>query len=286
MDKEIVLLIEDHEADRKMVTTALEKEGYRVEAVTTGEQGLETLAQQRPNLVLLDLMLPGMDGLEVCRQIRGKSDLPIIMISGKDDEVDKVVGLELGADDYITKPYSTRELIARIRAVLRRGADADDARGERRDVLAEHDVWAGEAVEHAVGDAVLGTQVDLHRIARGRRRAVLAALQIEPADAKAPRTERAARQHVDLPDELRDERRARALVHVQRGADLLDSTPRQQCLLRCLGWPEPRYAHLPVATNAAGDALGIKDFKDITIKMKRIYFHFILCIYSSNQNKR
>ncbi|MCE5241029.1 response regulator transcription factor [bacterium] len=132
MDKETVLLIEDHEADRKMVATALEKEGYRVEAVTTGEQGLEALAQQRPNLVLLDLMLPGMDGLEVCRQIRGKSDLPIIMISGKDDEVDKVVGLELGADDYITKPYGARELVARVRAMLRRTLMTEKAAAQKR----------------------------------------------------------------------------------------------------------------------------------------------------------
>ena len=132
MDKEIVLLIEDHEADRKMVTTALEKEGYRVEAATTGEQGLEALGQQRPNLVLLDLMLPGMDGLEVCRQIRNKSDLPIIMISGKDDEVDKVVGLELGADDYITKPYGARELVARVRAMLRRTLMTEKAAAQKR----------------------------------------------------------------------------------------------------------------------------------------------------------
>lgn len=120
LDKETVLLIEDQEADRKLVTAALEKDGYHVLSAATGEVGLEILSQTQPSLVLLDLILPGMDGLEVCRQMRARSDIPIIMITGRDDEVDKVVGLELGADDYITKPYGLRELVARVRAMLRR----------------------------------------------------------------------------------------------------------------------------------------------------------------------
>jgi two-component system response regulator ResD len=132
MEKETVLLIEDEEADRKIISTALGREGYTVIAVPTGEDGLEVLAQQPPNLVLLDLILPGMDGLEVCRQIRAKSDLPVIMVTGRDEEVDKVVGLELGADDYITKPYGVRELVARVRAMLRRSLMTERAVAQKR----------------------------------------------------------------------------------------------------------------------------------------------------------
>jgi DNA-binding response OmpR family regulator len=132
MEKETILLIEDQEADRRLIGTALEREGYRVEEAATGEEGLAALTRQRPDLVLLDLILPGMDGLEVCRQIRAKSDLPIIMVTGRDEEVDKVVGLELGADDYITKPYGLRELVARVRAMLRRSTMTQKAAAHRR----------------------------------------------------------------------------------------------------------------------------------------------------------
>jgi len=120
MEKETILIIDDEEQDLKLVSTALDREGYTVVQAKTGEEGLEALDQSQPDLIILDLILPGMDGLEVCRQVRGRLDVPIIMLTGRDDEVDKVVGLELGADDYITKPYSIRELVARIRAMLRR----------------------------------------------------------------------------------------------------------------------------------------------------------------------
>ena len=99
------------------------KEGYEVEVAADGNEALAKFDKSGADLVLLDLMLPGIAGTEVCRQIRTKSNVPIIMLTAKDDEVDKVVGLELGADDYVTKPYSSRELLARVRAVLRRGAD-------------------------------------------------------------------------------------------------------------------------------------------------------------------
>ncbi len=120
MDKPTILLIEDDSQDQTIVKAALENEGYVVEIAESGEAGLEVLQEQEPDLVLLDLILPGIDGLEVCRQIRGMRDLPVMMLTAKDDEVDLVVGLELGADDYITKPFSIRELVARVRAILRR----------------------------------------------------------------------------------------------------------------------------------------------------------------------
>ncbi len=120
MSKQRVLLIEDDAQDQIIITTALESEGYVLDVAETGEQGLEAIAEQEPDLVLLDLILPGIDGLEVCRQIRANYDLPVIMLTAKDDEVDLVVGLELGADDYVTKPFSIRELVARVRAILRR----------------------------------------------------------------------------------------------------------------------------------------------------------------------
>ncbi len=103
-----------------MVATKLEAEGFEVQIAETGEEGLELIENDMPDLLLLDLILPGIDGLEVCRRIRRKYDLPIIMLTAKDDEIDAVIGLEVGADDYITKPFGTRELVARVRALLRR----------------------------------------------------------------------------------------------------------------------------------------------------------------------
>ena len=115
-----ILLIEDEESYRDPLSYQLGREGYDVVTAATGPEALERFAEQGADLVLLDLMLPGLPGTEVCRRLRLESDVPVIMLTAKDDEIDKVVGLELGADDYVTKPYSSRELLARIRAVLRR----------------------------------------------------------------------------------------------------------------------------------------------------------------------
>nr|MDQ3826641.1 response regulator transcription factor [Actinomycetota bacterium] len=104
----------------------LRKEGFSPAVATTGSEALEEFDRNGADIVLLDLMLPGMSGTDVCKQLRSRSAVPVIMVTARDSEIDKVVGLELGADDYITKPYSARELIARIRAVLRRGAEASD----------------------------------------------------------------------------------------------------------------------------------------------------------------
>ena len=115
-----ILLVEDEESYRDPLTYQLEREGFDVVTAATGPEALERFDELGADLVLLDLMLPGLPGTEVCRRLRLVSDVPVIMLTAKDDEIDKVVGLELGADDYVTKPYSSRELLARIRAVLRR----------------------------------------------------------------------------------------------------------------------------------------------------------------------
>ncbi len=116
-----VLVVEDEESYSDPLAYMLRKEGFEVAIATNGPDALTEFDRNGADIVLLDLMLPGLPGTEVCRQIRATSSVPVIMVSAKDDEVDKVVGLELGADDYVTKPYSPRELVARIRAVLRRG---------------------------------------------------------------------------------------------------------------------------------------------------------------------
>jgi two-component system response regulator RegX3 len=119
-----VLVVEDEPNLREPLVYLLEKEGYQVLEAADGNAAIENFQRHSPDLILLDLMLPGISGNEVCRLIRLESQVPIIMITAKDTEIDKVVGLEIGADDYVTKPYSTRELLARMKAVLRRGADA------------------------------------------------------------------------------------------------------------------------------------------------------------------
>lgn len=119
----LVLVVEDEPNLREPLVYLLEKEGYEVIEAEDGNQAVEAFKRRNPDLILLDLMLPGISGNEVCRSIRQESQVPIIMITAKDTEIDKVVGLEIGADDYITKPYSTRELLARMKAVLRRGSE-------------------------------------------------------------------------------------------------------------------------------------------------------------------
>ncbi|AVM01717.1 DNA-binding response regulator [Gordonia iterans] len=116
-----VLIVEDEEALADPLAFLLRKEGFEASIINDGAKAVAAFERLGPDIVLLDLMLPGMSGTEICKVIRAKSSVPVIMVTARDSEIDKVVGLELGADDYITKPYSARELIARIRAVLRRG---------------------------------------------------------------------------------------------------------------------------------------------------------------------
>ena len=129
-----VLVVDDEESFRETLAFMLRKEGFDVATAASGQDALDDLERDGADLVLLDLMLPGVSGTEVCRQIRQRTKTPVIMVTAKDSEVDKVVGLELGADDYVTKPFSTRELLARMRAVLRR-SDANDVLDSDEDVL-------------------------------------------------------------------------------------------------------------------------------------------------------
>jgi len=121
-----ILVVEDEESFSDPLSYLLRKEGFEVDLAGSGPEALELFDRHGADLVLLDLMLPGLSGTEVCRALRTRSTVPVIMLTAKDSEVDKVVGLELGADDYVTKPYSSRELVARIRAVLRRRSEPDD----------------------------------------------------------------------------------------------------------------------------------------------------------------
>ena len=151
-----ILIIEDEESYRDATAYMLQREGFDVSQAEHGAAGLAEFERNGADLVLLDLMMPGMPGTEVCRQLRARSNVPVIMVSARDSEIDKVVGLELGADDYVTKPFSHRELVARIRAVLRRGQDAEllpeviEAGDVRMDVE-RHQVWVrGERVKLAL----------------------------------------------------------------------------------------------------------------------------------------
>jgi DNA-binding response OmpR family regulator len=134
-----IMLVDDEESIQKLLTYPLEREGYTVIQARDGEEALRRFAEQPVDLVVLDIMLPRVDGLEVCRRLRTGSAVPIIMLTARDDEVDKVLGLELGADDYITKPFSIREFRSRIRAVLRRA-------GLRADNLSDGTIEAGALV--------------------------------------------------------------------------------------------------------------------------------------------
>jgi len=135
MTKETILVVDDERNIVELARMYLEAEGYRVVTAADGKEALAQVRAARPALVVLDLMLPELDGWEVCRRLRAESDLPIIMLTARSDDVDKIVGLELGADDYLTKPFNPRELVARVRAVLRRAAPK--VKGERAITLGQ-----------------------------------------------------------------------------------------------------------------------------------------------------
>ena len=142
MDRTI-LIIEDEQKINDILAFSLGKDGYKTLSAFDGVKGLEMALKENPDLILLDVMLPGMDGFEVCRKVREKSQVPIIMLTAREDEVDKVLGLELGADDYIIKPFDSKELVARVKAVLRRYTEApapvekkpDEKRVEYKDLI-------------------------------------------------------------------------------------------------------------------------------------------------------
>ncbi len=151
-----LLIIEDEPSYREATAFMLRREGFEVVEAADGESGLAEYERQGADLVLLDLMMPGMPGTEVCRELRRRGNVPVIMVTARDSEIDKVVGLELGADDYVTKPFSHRELVARVRAVLRRGQEVDllpdvlEQSGVRLDVERHEVSVHGEAVKLAL----------------------------------------------------------------------------------------------------------------------------------------
>lgn len=124
MSPKHILVVDDEARIREVVQYALSREGFRVSVAEDGQRALELAAQDPPELVVLDVMLPEIDGLEVCRQLKRRSRVPVLFLSARGEEVDRIVGLELGGDDYLTKPFSPRELVARVRAVLRRFEEA------------------------------------------------------------------------------------------------------------------------------------------------------------------
>ena len=148
-----LLLVEDEESIGALVSAYLEQTGYRVAWVRSGEEALATFERLQPRLVILDIGLPGQDGFDVCRELRSRSPVPVLMLTARDEEVDRVAGLEVGADDYVTKPFSPRELAARVKAVLRRTDPAPTRAGrlELGDVTLDPDARevtvAGEAIE-------------------------------------------------------------------------------------------------------------------------------------------
>ena len=155
-DRPLVLVVDDEQSYRDALTVALEREGFSVETAADGVEALERFDAVQPALVLLDVMLPRISGVDVCRQIRTRSRVPIIMVTARNAEIDAVVGLEVGADDYVTKPFRLRELIARVRAALRRVPVGPDAEGASDDVIEIGDVRL-DAARHEVsvrGDLV------------------------------------------------------------------------------------------------------------------------------------
>ena len=198
-DSATILLVDDEDSIQKLLTYPLERDGFRVIQARDGEEALRRFEEEdgRIDLVVLDLMLPQLDGLEVCKRLRAASTVPIIMLTARDDELDKVLGLELGADDYITKPFSIREFRSRVRALLRRAATPhavarpEDERIERDDLLVDR---ARRTVE-VRGEPVQLTYVEFELLSvlagsPGRvfsRRALLERLR-GSADYREPRT--------------------------------------------------------------------------------------------------
>ncbi len=131
MGNETILVVDDEANIRDLAQLYLEKDGYRVVTAVDGLQALDLIKQDSPTLMVLDLMLPELDGWEVCRRVRQDSNLPILMLTARDDDIDKIVGLEMGADDYLTKPFNPRELVARVRAILRRLASQSGPKADQ-----------------------------------------------------------------------------------------------------------------------------------------------------------
>ena len=154
---ETVLIVEDDRTTSDLIDMYLKRDGYKVIVAYDGIDGLRMARDANPNLIVLDLSLPGMDGREVCRTIRGESDIPIVMVTARVEEEDRLIGLDLGADDYVTKPFSPRELTARIRAILRR-SNRNNSEGRETDELKWNDIWVDQG-KHSV--TVNGNAIEL-----------------------------------------------------------------------------------------------------------------------------
>ena len=160
-DSSTILLVDDEDSVQKLLTYPLERDGFRVVQARDGEQALRLFGDERIDLVVLDLMLPKVDGLEVCKRLRADSDVPIIMLTARGEELDKVLGLELGADDYITKPFSIREFRSRVRALLRRSALSSDRGREEQTIEAgELKIDPSRRIVELAGEPVQLTYVE------------------------------------------------------------------------------------------------------------------------------
>jgi len=209
-----ILLVDDEQSVQTLLAYPLRKDGYEVVPALDGRQALDLFAEQRFDLVVLDLMLPKVDGIEVCRRLRGRSQVPIIMLTAKDDEIDKVVGLEMGADDYITKPFSVREFRSRVKAALRRaemlggpgGGDEPIVAGDLRIDVERRAVTAG-------GSAVELTYVEFE---------VLAALARSPGRV---RSREALLEQIWGDSDFRDPRTID--VHIRHLREKLERDPRR-----------------------------------------------------------
>ena len=215
-----ILLVDDEDSVQKLLTYPLERDGFRVVGARDGEEALLRFAEEPIDLVVLDLMLPKLDGLEVCKRLRATSTVPIIMLTARDDELDKVLGLELGADDYITKPFSIREFRSRVRALLRRAAAPRPGERDGEDEVIEEDGVRIDVPRRTVevrGDEVQLTFVEFELLrvlaaAPGRvfsRRQLLERLR-GGADYREPRT-------ID--------------VHVRHLREKIESDPREPELI-------------------------------------------------------
>ncbi len=164
-DSGTIVVVEDDRHIADLVELYLRQEGFRVVQAADGERGLEAVRNQRPRMVILDVGLPALDGLEVCRRLRAEGDVPILMLTARDGEIDRVLGLEMGADDYVTKPFSPRELVARVRAILRRadGAMGREAPGVRLAGTVEVDIGRREARVDGAVVALATREFDLLR---------------------------------------------------------------------------------------------------------------------------
>lgn len=151
---ETILLVDDEQHIIDLASMYLKREGYTITSAGDGQSALTKILADQPGLVVLDLMLPGMDGWEVCRRVRAESDVPIIMLTARNDDIDKIVGLELGADDYLTKPFNPRELVARVRAILRRSSSRPASASSVVITLANLSIYPDKRTATVNGQAV------------------------------------------------------------------------------------------------------------------------------------